>query len=77
MCSISMVPNKSIGGPYKEWLYAIPLLHQLQYKDGIAHDSAPFDPKEPDWGTSGLDSSQLAQFKDFIKNEKYVHTCCY
>ena len=70
-----MAPNKLIGGPYKEWLYAVPLLHQLKYKDGITHDSVPFDPNEADWGTNGLDSSQLAQFKDFLKNEKYVHFC--
>lgn len=68
-----MAPSKTIGGFYKEWLYAVSLLHQLKYQDRVTHDVVCFDPNEPDWGTNGLDLIQLAQFKDFIQNKKYVH----
>ena len=74
ICSISMAPNKAIGGPYIEWLYAVPLLHQLKYQDETTKD---IDPDEPDWGINGLDQSKLSQFKDFIQNEKYVYIYIY
>ena len=72
-----MVYSRTVGGPYREWLYAIPLLHQLKYPDGISHDNVPFDPNKPDWGNDGLDHLKLEEFKKFIQNEKYVNVCMY
>ena len=67
-----MAPNKTTGRPYKDWLYAVPLLHQLKYKEGITHDVVSFEVNEPDWGIDGLNHDYLAQFKDFVQKEKYV-----
>ena len=72
ICSITMEYTKENGEPYYEWLYAVPLLHQLQLQDGVTHDYMSVDPTKPNWGIEGLDRSKLMEFSQRIKSKKYV-----
>ena len=77
ICSLSMEFTRKGGEPFWEWLYVVPLLHQLQLQDGVTHDYMTVDPSEPNWGTEGLDRSKLKEFSERIQNKKYVWMCCY
>ena len=72
-----METTKKNGEPYYEWLYAVPLLHQLQLQDGVTHDYMSVDPSKPNWGTHGLDKSKLKQFSEHMQSKKYVLLCFY
>ena len=65
--------TKADGEPYWEWLYAIPLLHQLQSQDGITHDHMSFDPSKPNWGTKGLDRHSLAEFMECVQDKRCIY----
>ena len=54
------------------WLYAVPLLHQLQSQDGITQDHANVDPDNFDWGINGLEEGKLQDFKSSIQSKKYL-----
>jgi len=73
ICSVSMKFTRTDGEPYWKWLYAIPLLHQLQSQDGITHDHMSFDPSAPNWGTEGLDKRSLAEFIEHVQDKRYVY----
>ena len=62
--------TKKCGEPYWEWLYAIPLFHQLQLEDGVTHDYMSVDPRNPDWGIEGMNRSKLIRFSERVQNEK-------
>jgi len=70
ICSTSMEFTKKGGEPYWEWLYAIPLLHQLKSKDEVTHDHMSFDPSKPNWGTQGLSKRSLAEFRQRVQDRK-------
>ena len=72
ICSISMQYVKKGGEPYWEWLYAVPLLHQLQLQDGVTHDYMSIDPTGPNWGTQGLDKINLIEFSERAQKQKYA-----
>ena len=59
------------GEPYWEWLYAVPLLHQLQLQVGIKIDDMTVDPSRPNWGTKEMDKKKLKEFSERIQNKKY------
>ena len=69
ICSISMEFIKEDGEPYWEWLYTVPLLHQLQLQDKETHDCMHFD---PNWGTQGLNMNKLKKFSQRIQSKKYA-----
>ena len=71
ICSVSMEFTKKNGEPYWEWLYAIPLLHQLQLQDGVTHDYMSVDPSKPNWGTQGLKRNKLKEFSERIQSKRY------
>ena len=70
ICSVSMKFTKKDGEPYWEWLYAVPLLHQLQFHDGVTHDDMSIDPSNPNWGIKGLDISKLKAFGKHIQGKR-------
>ena len=59
------------GEPYWEWLYAVPLLHQLQLQVGIKIDDMTVDPSRPNWGAKEMDKKKLKEFSERIQNKKY------
>ena len=69
---MSMEFIKKGGEPYWEWLYAVPLLHQLQLQDGVTHDYMTVDPSKPNWGTQGLDRNKLKEFSENVQNKRYT-----
>ena len=73
ICSISMEITKENGDPYWEWLYAVPLLHQLQLENGVKHDYTSIDPNKPNWGVKGFDMSNLLDFSGHIRSKRYIH----
>ena len=81
ICSVSMEFTRKSGEPYWEWLYAVPLLHQLQLEDGVVHDYMSFDPYKPHWGTEGLDINKLIEFRERVQKQRYIcnyawlHSC--
>lgn len=64
--------TKKNGEPYYEWLYAVPLFHQLQLQDGVAHDYMSVDPSKPNWGTQGLERNKLKEFSERIQSKRYL-----
>ena len=77
ICSISMEFIKKDGEPYWEWLYAVPLLHQLQLQDGVTHDYMTVDPSKPNWGNQLLDRSKLKEFNDHVQRRRYAYYVFY
>ena len=67
--------TKKNGEPYYEWLYAVPLLHQLQLQDGVTHNWMSIDPFNPNWGTHGLYWMRLKHFSERVQGKKYVLLC--
>jgi len=67
---MSMTTNKTLGTPYKEWLLAVPLLHQLQSTDEAQTDYMYIDPERPDWGMNGLNRDRLWEFRSFVQFRK-------
>ena len=63
---------KKNGEPYWEWLYAIPLLHQLLLQDGVTHDYMSVDPSNPNWGTQGLKRNKLKEFSEHVQSKRYL-----
>ena len=72
ICSVSMECSREGGEPYWEWLYVVPLFHQLQLQDGVTHDYMSVDPFDVNWGTQGLNVTKLKEFRKRIHNKKYV-----
>ena len=72
-CSILMEFTKKGHEPYWEWLYAVPLLHQLQLQDGVTHDYMSVNPLKPNWGTQGLNMIKLMEFSECIQSKRYVY----
>ena len=73
ICSVSMEFTRKGGEPYWEWLYAVPLLHQLQLDDRVVHDYMSVDPSKPNWGTEGLDMNKLIEFKERVQKQRYMY----
>ena len=72
ICSVSMGFTKKGGEPYWEWLYAVPLLHQLQLEDGVVHNDMSVDPYKINWGTQELESIKLLEFRGRMQKQRYV-----
>lgn len=70
ICLVSMEFIKKDGEPYWEWLYAVPLLHQLQLHDGVVHDDTSVVPSNLNWGIKGLDISKLKEFSKRIRSKR-------
>lgn len=72
VCSLSIVHDKNNGSYRCHWLYAVPLLHQLQSQDdGVTDDHTSVDPYNVDWGINGLDKDRLQDFKCLVQNKRY------
>ena len=70
-CSLSIAHSKAKDLCNWHWLFAVPLLHQLQSQDGIAQDHTRVDPDNFDWGINGLKEGKLQDFKCLIQSKKY------
>ena len=75
VCSLSIVHAKANGLCQWHWLYAIPLLHQLQLQDGLTDDHMTVDPDNVDWGINGLDKDKLQDFKCLVQSKRYIVIC--
>ena len=71
VCSLSIAHAKANGSCHWHWLYAVPLLHQLQSQDGVTQDYTTVDPDNVDWGIKGLDKDKLQDFKCLVQNNRY------
>ena len=74
VCSLLIAHNKANGIRQWHWLYAVPLLHQLQSHDGVTQDYTLTDLDSIDWGINGLDKDRLQEFKCFVQKKRYI--CC-
>ena len=74
VCSLLISYNKANKDLCNwHWLYAVPLLHQLQSQDGIIQDHTIVNPDVNfDWGINGLEEGKLQDFKYLIQNKKYL-----
>ena len=70
-CSLSIAYDKTSGSCHWDWLYAVPLLHQLQSQDEVKHDYVSVDHDDVDWGLSGLDKGKLQDFKCIVQSKRY------
>ena len=77
VCSLSIAHNKANGICQWHWLYAAPLLHQLQSQDGVTQDCVSTDLDNIDWGISGLDKDKLQDFKCFVQDKRYSYLLYY
>ena len=75
VCSLSIAHGKTDSSCQWHWLYAIPLLHQLQSQDGITDDHMTVDPDNVDWGINGLDKDKLKDFKCLVQSKRYSYIC--
>ena len=71
VCSLSIAHNKANGIYQWHWLYAAPLLHQLQSHDGVIQECISTDLDTIDWGMTGLDKDNFQDFKLFVQNKRY------
>ena len=67
VCSLSIAHDKASNLCHWNWLYAVPLLHQLQPQDSAAH---AIDPDNVDWGIHGLDKDSLQDFKSLVQKKR-------
>ena len=72
-CSLSIAYDKTSGSCHWDWLYAVPLLHQLRSQDDVKHDYMSVDPDDVDWGLCGLDKGKLQDFKCIIQDKRYSY----
>ena len=72
VCSLSIAHAKANGSCHWHWLYAVPLLHQLQSQEGVTQDYTTADPHNVDWGIKGLDQDKLRDFKCLVQNKRYI-----
>ena len=72
VCSLLIAHNRANGIRQWHWLYAVPLLHQLQPHDEVTQDYTSNEPDNVDWGINGLDKDRLQEFKCFVQNKRYV-----
>ena len=71
VCSLSIAHGKTQW----QWLYAVPLLHQLRSQDGMTQDYLTVDPDNVDWGINGLDEDKLQDFKCLVQSKRYSYNC--
>lgn len=73
VCSLLISHDKANGLCHWDWLYAVPLLHELQSQDKVTQDwDRTFaDPENVDWGVNGLDRVKLQDFKNLVHKKRY------